>query len=418
MDGKMTTGSVEEGRTVGSAAEEALRQIMAASSPAYLFDLDQFADRCAKAQELLGEIPLTYSMKANPFLLNGLPDWVSHVEVCSPGELQICKYMKIAPERIIYSGVMKEQCDVEDAVSYGVDILTAESLLHARLESDAVVKFRKTPEEKRKVLLRLTNGSQFGMSAADIESIIGHPEEYPGLAIYGIHYFSGTQKKLRQVKKDVERITSLLADLKEKYGFEPQLVEYGPGASADYFEAPYDETELEQFGDVMEEIRTLAEQYPVGVEMGRFLASGCGQYVTRICDQKCNNDTNYLICDGGIHHLKYYGQNMAMQVPPIRVYAPDGRCKGAAEDPSEGSVPYMICGSLCTMADILVREAELPETGIGEYLVFGRCGAYSVTEGSYLFLSRTLPRIYTVSEAEGLQLLREHIPAYELNMKE
>lgn len=383
-------------------------------SPAYVFDLDQFGSWCASIKETLGEIPLTYSMKANPFLLNKLPEAISHVEVCSPGELSICMQMGIAPEKIIYSGVMKEAVDVEEAVSYGVDILTAESLLHAQLESAAVCKLRKSPDEKRKVILRLTSGNQFGMSADDIETIIRDQDAYPGLEIYGIHYFSGTQKKMKQIKKDVERVKNLLTRLKDVYGYEPKLVEYGPGAPADYFEEPYEETDLANWKDICAELLELKEICPLGIEMGRFLASGCGSYMTRVCDAKSSYETNYLIVDGGIHHLKYFGQNMAMQIPPITVLNGDGAVKTTAA--GEETVPYMLCGSLCTTADILVREAELPAIEVGDYLVFGRCGAYSVMEGTVLFLSRMMPRIYLYTQEEGLVLARDFLPSSQINM--
>lgn len=85
-------------------------------SPAYIFDMDVFAERCRRVKEAIGDIPLTYSIKANPFLLNCIPKDISHVEVCSPGELNICMALHTAPETIIYSGVMKEQQDVEQAV--------------------------------------------------------------------------------------------------------------------------------------------------------------------------------------------------------------------------------------------------------------------------------------------------------------
>ena len=78
------------------------------STPAYYFDTDTFEKRIDFVKRLLPEIPLTFSIKANPFLLNRLPMTLRHVEVCSPGELEICKAYGISGNRIIYSGVNKE----------------------------------------------------------------------------------------------------------------------------------------------------------------------------------------------------------------------------------------------------------------------------------------------------------------------
>lgn len=380
-------------------------------SPAYIFDMDVFIGRCQRVKAALGDIPLTYSIKANPFLLNRIPEEIAHVEVCSPGELDICMTLHTAPESIIYSGVMKEQQDVEQAVSYDVGILTAESILHVELENQAVLKLGKG---KKKVLLRLTSGNQFGMSADDIKAIIANQSQYAGLDFYGIHHYSGTQKKLRQIKKDLQRLDTLLQDLKQDYGFEARLVEYGPGLGVNYFEAPYDEKDMLGLEEILPELTAFAARYPLGIEMGRFLAAPCGNYLTQIKDSKKNSDTNYLICDGGIHHLKYHGQTLAMQVPPISVYREDQNVMNAV--PENTLVPYMICGSLCTVADVLVREAELPPVKPGDYLLFGRCGAYSVTEGTALFLSRAMPQIYLYQKEKGYLCLRDFIESSKLNM--
>ena len=113
-------------------------------TPYYVFDTDEFAKRAAMIRAALDckggrRIPLCFSIKANPFLLHRLPEGLDHVEVCSPGELEICIALGVKPESIIYSGVMKEKCDIERAVSYGAGILTCESIRHAALISEVML---------------------------------------------------------------------------------------------------------------------------------------------------------------------------------------------------------------------------------------------------------------------------------------
>ncbi len=382
-----------------------------ADTPAFFFDSDAFSARIHKIKELLGEeIPLTYSIKANPFLLNCLPKEIEHVEVCSPGELEICQKMGIAPEHIIYSGVMKELTDVRRASLYGVAIMTAESMLHVKLENEV-----STAARPQKVILRLTSGNQFGMSEEDIEYLVSHKEEYPNLEFYGIHYYSGTQKKkLKNIEKDLFHLTEFLSKLEENYGFEAQLVEFGPGLAVNYFNEPYEDADMALLAEAAEVLKGFAASFPLGIEMGRFMAATCGTYVTQVKDIKNSCDTNYLIVDGGMHHLKYYGQTMAMQVPPI--WTLNGSSHSPEKESGILAKDYCICGSLCTVADVLVREARLPELQVGDFLGFERCGAYSVTEGSALFLSRTMPRVYLYSEEKGAKLLRDFVPTDKINM--
>lgn len=400
-------------------------------TPYYVFDTDEFAKRAAMIRAALDckggrRIPLCFSIKANPFLLHRLPEGLDHVEVCSPGELEICIALGVKPESIIYSGVMKEKCDIERAVSYGAGILTCESIRHATLISEVMSECipdgaheAGSVETKAQVILRLTSGNQFGMSLEDIEYIISHPDEFKGIAVIGIHYYSGTQKSLRKINKDLEKIKSALTVLKEKYGFEPKLVEYGPGLCVEYFEEDWQEKEKQALDEAAEVLREFAEEYPLGIEMGRFLAASCGKYYTQVKDLKSTGDANYAILDGGIHHLNYFGQRMAMQVPPIKVYAgevSENDEKNGVELTELPDTDYTLCGSLCTVADVLVREVKLKKLELGDVLEFGHCGAYSVTEAPALFLSRKLPAVYAYSKEHGYECLRGHIPAAEINL--
>ena len=400
-------------------------------TPYYVFDTDEFAKRAATIRAALDckggrRIPLCFSIKANPFLLHRLPEGLDHVEVCSPGELEICIALGVKPESIIYSGVMKEKCDIERAVSYGAGILTCESIRHATLISEVMLECiqegaheAEFAETKAHVILRLTSGNQFGMSLEDIEYIISHPDEFKGITVMGIHYYSGTQKSLRKINKDLEKIKSALTGLKEKYGFEPQLVEYGPGLCVEYFEEDWQEREKQALDEAAEALREFAVEYPLGIEMGRFLAASCGKYYTQVKDLKSTGDANYAILDGGIHHLNYFGQRMAMQVPPIKVYAgevSENEEKNGVELTELPDTDYTLCGSLCTVADVLVREVKLKKLELGDVLEFGHCGAYSVTEAPALFLSRQLPAIYAYSKECGYECRREHIPAAEINL--
>ena len=145
--------------------------------------------------------------KGKPISASQAAGGLDHVEVCSPGELEICIALGVKPESIIYSGVMKEKCDIERAVSYGAGILTCESIRHAALISEVMLECIPEGaheagfvETKAQVILRLTSGNQFGMSLDDIEYILSHPDEFKGISVMGLHYYSGTQKSLRKIK--------------------------------------------------------------------------------------------------------------------------------------------------------------------------------------------------------------------------
>ena len=141
--------------------------------------------------------------------------------------------------------------------------------------------------------------------------------------------------------------------------------------------------------------------------MGRFLTASCGYYITKIVDQKKNDAVNVCIVDGGIHHVNYYGQNMAMKTPVLSFF-PQHPVEAEQEE------RWTVYGSLCTVADILLKNLPLLDARPGDYLVFHNIGAYSVTEGIYLFLSRKMPEVYLYQE-EKIVLLRPGQETWTLN---
>lgn len=380
------------------------------TTPCFVYNTDILKERINTVKKTLnigyGEktcLGLTFSIKSNSFVIQEILSDVSHLEVCSQGELEICKALKAPGSKIIYSGVMKEITDVREAVEYGCDILTAESPLHYNLIKQAV----EEKGTKVKVLLRLSSGNQFGMDTENIVKIVSQnqKEKNSTIDIVGLHFYSGTQKtKLRQIESDLNKLRSCLEQLNNEYGYKPTLVEYGPGLATEYFDPSYDEKDEVLLNEVAPAINDFAKEYPLGIEMGRFLAASCGRYLTAVKDIKNTEGVNYVIVDGGMHQLRYHGQMMAMKIPPIE-----------QDILREGKQKYCLCGSLCTVADVLVRETELNTLQIGDVLSFGRCGAYSVTEGSTMFLSHPLPAVY-LEKGKQTELVRTDEPSWKLNV--
>lgn len=367
-------------------------------TPAYVFDLDEFCRRAERVKQAFGEkTGLCFSIKANPFLLAALPDVFDKIEVCSPGELTICEKTGADMGMVIFSGVNKTAADVERAMDDHVGVFTAESLLHLQLIQAAAAK-RGT---RVSVLLRLTAGSQFGMDEQEVLQIIRNRDAYTGIEIVGLHYFSGTQKrKVALIEKELDYLLQFVAQVEQDHGFKLERLEYGTGLAVDYFAADAEELEMARLEAVGVKIREVSDKIDLTVEMGRFFAAPCGYYFTKVMDTKTNMGVNYAIVDGGLNQLKYDGQIQGMQIPKISHI----KWQDAA---AENMEKWTLCGSLCTTADVLTRNAELAGLEMGDVLVFERTGAYSVMEGMAVFLSREMPEVSLYSEAEGLLKVRQ-----------
>lgn len=374
-------------------------------TPFYVFDTDVLVDRIKKIKSVLGsDVELCYAMKANPFLIKSMEKVIDSFEVCSPGEFHICERADVPMDKVIMSGVYKNAEDVEYALlNYGNKVIyTVESLLQWKIIKEYVQKHNLSV----RALLRLTIGNQFGMDEEDIRQIISDRDSYPYIEIEGIQFFSGTQKKsAAKIEKELSMLDDFCSILENSYGFSAKRLEYGPGLPVYYFQ---EEENCE--GDILnalaKKISSMNFSGKIVLEVGRFIAASCGTYVTSIVDMKSNKNQNYCIVDGGIHHINYFGQMLAMKKPPIIHWS---------EQKDGDTKEWTICGSLCTMNDVLVKKYPFVNLQLEDKLIFKMVGAYSVSEGISLFLSRELPQVLLYSKNSGLSLARNNFPTDTLN---
>ena len=392
-------------------------------TPSYIFDTDELCARIDAMQQILGcGVTVCYAMKANPFLISVLDKKLDKFEVCSPGEFAICEKEGINREKIVLSGVNKEKKDILYTMKTGaVGIYTVESLNQLELINSCAVECG----IKVKVLIRVTSGNQFGINERQVYEIADRKDELKGIIIEGIQCYSGTQKKkLSQIEAEVVWLQAIAHTCEAEHGVELKEIEYGPGLSVDYFvtdkcdamNADFDE--LKEFAVMIKE---MSEKFNVTLEMGRYIAATCGILISRIADMKMNDTTRYAIIDSGINHINYYGQAMAMKKPRcefIPMQYTEGFADGVdheVEVYSQGVQPYNICGSLCTVGDVIVKNLELKDAKIGDMIAFYNIGAYSVTEGIYLFLSRRMPAIVMYSKKNGYRIIRNPVDTFLIN---
>ena len=371
----------------------------------YVFDVSELKKRIKFLREHLPPYAeLCYAVKANPFISKEIENDVERFEICSPGEADICKTIGIDSKKMVISGIYKTPSVIEAMVSDESfkGIFTVESLRQYDLLCGLADKYDKTLE----VLPRLTNDSQFGMDEADIEKIISERHNRSRLNIVGIQYFSGTQKtSLKKFRREIEYLSGFLAKLRESCSFEARELEYGTGFPVSYFTGDkLDENALlSGFSEILDE---LPQKPRIILELGRSIAASCGKYYTHIVDIKQNKGQHYALTDGGMHHIVYYGQYMEMKQPFVSVVGRDNA--GAYKQ-------WTICGSLCSMNDILVKQISLPDLETGDILCFENAGAYCMTEGISLLLSRDLPAIYLVRENGDLYRIREPFETKQIN---
>ena len=448
-------------------------------TPFYLYDTAALHERTEMMRQKLPDIGLCFAMKAAPILAGSIYEMVDRLEVCSPGEYEICIRNAVPPEKLLVSGVNKTYDSIRRILELGNGRgwYTIESPEHYEIlekcAADAGVKLR--------CFIRLSSGNQFGVDKATLEMLAEKVMKSESLELTGIHFFSGTQKTLKRIEAELTELSEYGPELMKKLAPQDELeLEFGPGLGVDYFFDPRKaassghveaetassgqadgdvassgqvdgkatssgqgtqqadsgltgrsverqeaERALGSLAELIEKtgIRKLFKR--ITFEHGRFIAASTGRYFTGIADLKTTYDVNYAILEGGIHQLTYYGSMAGMKVPYITVISPGGEAKGSSMDAGQvknsagnntvNVKEYVLAGSLCSINDIIVRKAALPELSMGDTLMFDLAGAYSLTEGIGLFLSRDLPAILMKDEKGNVRLLRDHMETNPIN---
>ena len=246
------------------------------NTPCYIFDLDVFISRIRRMEQILGkQVNIYYAMKANPFLTAAAAQAAGGLEGCSPGEYAICRRARVPAQKIVLSGVNKEESHIRSVMAeQGAGTYTAESLNQLSLLETCAAAAGRTGV---RVLVRLTSGNQFGMDEEDILASIRNRGCYPHLDLAGLQYYSGTQKKgMEKIEKELVKLDSFMDFVREHLDFEFRELEYGPGFQIPYFEGQEqtdEETLLQEFKKILD---SLNFKGIIFLEAGRFLAAPCG----------------------------------------------------------------------------------------------------------------------------------------------
>lgn len=372
------------------------------STPLYIYNVDELIRRVEYLKDKIKPAKLVYAVKANTFIIKEIDKYIDKYEICSPGEFDICNKLNINHDKMVISGVNKDEKFIERILSnYEIGRYTIESLEHYKILDKLSKKYNK----KINVLIRLTSGNQFGVSEEDFIYVVKHHNK-DLMNICGIEYFSGTQKhSTKRIDREIEYVCEFIDKLKSEYNFDISEVEYGPGLPVTYYQGDeFDEEEY--FKEVTSSLNKI-KNYTVLIESGRSVVATCGEYLTSVVDMKSNKTGNYVIVDGGINHLVYYGSTLAMKTPVFEIL----------NNSNKELVNYNIYGSLCTTNDVLIKNVDINKLSIGDVFIFKKVGAYSSTEGISLFLSRDLPKIVLYKSGKT-KLVRDIICTSGINCPE
>jgi len=367
----------------------------------FVYDLDALERHLARLQQQ-DVVKLWFAVKANPLssILQTLDGQGFNFDVASSGELSQVLTQGVDADRILNTGPAKSKKQMSSFLAQGVNTFVVESLNQLNWLAEAATEQEKCPRVLLRVQLQWSEGEKnplggnsltpFGLSTFEWQSI--RVSDYPGLDICGLHIFQwGNMLCNKKMFSLWSQMVPPLTELADSIGIKLKVLDLGGGLGIDYLE----QGQRLSWPQIMEDLARIKHESGVEelwLELGRYAVAECGYYVTSVVDRKSNFGTEQLVLAGGINHLLR---------PAITDQSfPATLLRGS--DRAEQN--FDLHGPLCTSMDKLGQMSLPADTGVGDSIIFGLCGAYGFTESMPFFLCHEIAAEYVFSRGQLTQV--------------
>ena len=298
-----------------------------------------------------------YAVKANSNIavLALLAKLGAGFDIVSGGELQRVMAAGGATDRVVFSGVGKQDWEIRLALEAGIGCFNVESAseldriarIAAAEQRVAPVSIRVNPDVDPKTHPYIATGlkeNKFGVSTEEALELYGRAAAHPALAIRGIDCHIGSQ--ITELSPFLDALMKLLVvcDELSDRGIEVEHLDLGGGIGVCY----QDETPID-LHDFAAAIAQTMSGRPQSLlfEPGRSIVASAGVLLTRVNTLKSNEGKNFAVVDAAMNDLIRPALYQAWQeVVPV------------TQRPSD-EANWDIVGPVCETGDFLAKDRNL-----------------------------------------------------------
>ena len=363
-------------------------------TPLYVYDLQKISSAFLSLKEAFRarKSLICYALKANSNLsiIHHLSTLGSGADCVSIGEVRRALRAGIPKYKIIFSGVGKQDNEIQEALQSDILFLNVESEEElGRIESIAKslnkvarISIRVNPNIDAKTHPYISTGlheNKFGVDIEQAKAMYIFAKNSPHIEPVGIHFHIGSQltdiEPIKEAAHKVAQLTHSLIALK----IDLKFFDVGGGIGIRYENEnlinPYDYAQA-----ILEALYGL--DLTIICEPGRFLVGESGVLLTRVLYEKHNGEKRFVITDAAMNDLMrptlYHATHKIEYVEKIQ----------NAEHIGERSVESSPCdmcdvvGPICESGDYLAKNIALPKLTHGDLLKIENVGAYGYSMAS------------------------------------
>jgi ornithine decarboxylase len=350
-------------------------------TPCLVIDLDVVRARYLALGQALPAAEIYYAVKANPAaeIVAALAEFGANFDLASPGEISVCRGLRIPPGRLSFGNTIKREDAIADAVNDGINLFAFDS------DSELVKRGRRAPGAQVFCRLLIENKGaewpltrKFGCEAHMAADLLVEAQQL-GLHPIGVSFHVGSQQTDPQAWSSAITHAAWVFRACAHRGVDLDLLNLGGGLPAHY-RAP-----VPPLGDYAEAIENaLTREFGSArpkllIEPGRYLVGDAGLLRTEILlisRKSAHERERWVYLDAG----RYNGLDETL----------DERIHYRIRTSRDGnpSGPVILAGPTCDSADILYRRHpyDLPlDLAIGDTVDFLSAGAYTASVASVAF---------------------------------
>lgn len=350
-------------------------------TPLFVYSLRTFVRHFNVASQAFADIPhaVFYSAKANSnlSLLKVIAGLGGGCDVVSLGEYLAAR--KAGIKRIIFSGVGKQDFEIEAALKKGLDFFGVESenelrlieKIAARIKKRAPVSLRVNPDVDPKTHKYIATGlktEKFGIPSAQAEELYHFISKSNHLSAVGISMHLGSQIMTTQpFVEGFKKLKHIFGRLKEK-GIKLKHIDLGGGWAVPFtrdqkFPGPSDYIKA-----LLPQIRDIDAEFIV--EPGRSLIGNAGVLVSKVLYIKRGDTKHFVIADAAMNDL----------IRPA-LYGASHRIEPVVQRKNK-LITADVVGPICESGDTFAVNVELSSLREGDLICIFTAGAYGYSMAS------------------------------------
>nr|KYP64792.1 Ornithine decarboxylase [Cajanus cajan] len=341
-------------------------------SPFSVLDLGVIMGLMDKWATKLPTVQPFYAVKCNPnlSLIGALAALGSSFDCASRAEIDSVLSLGVSPDRIIFANPCKPESHIRYAATVGVNVTTFDS-------KDEVEKIRKC-HPTCELLLRIkppqdsgarsSLGLKYGALLEEVPELL-QAAQAAGLRVTGVSFHIGSGGAISAAKSVFDEASRLGLP-------RMSVLDIGGGFTCG---ALFDAAAL-KINAAIEASFGSEEGLVVIGEPGRYFAETAFTLATKVIGKRVRGEMREYWIDDGI-----YGTLNNIVFDYATVTCTPLACASRPENPrcrDSKTYPSTVFGPTCDSIDTVLRDYQLPELQVNDWLVFPNMGAYTTSSGT------------------------------------